>query len=233
MSAMANQITGVLIVCFIVCSGADQRKHHNSASLAFVRRIHWSGTRTITTTKQSTNRPCENSCGIISIKYMLATIAVSTNTVQILSICYHSIRSQAFSISAEAVWDKIVPFHNYPRLPVPAKYIILSKTYDVFVVSPRLNCRHPTAFGSEVTLEQSSWRPFSVKKINFCGQNNYLWRELLGETTLPRNDKWAGRLSFTGKSIEASARILLDYNGGKHRPLWDRYYIYITYLHVM
>ena len=36
MSAMASQITGVSIVCSIVCSDADQRKHQSSTSLAFV-----------------------------------------------------------------------------------------------------------------------------------------------------------------------------------------------------
>ena len=41
MSAMASQITGVLIVCLNVCSVADQRKHQSSMSLAFVREIHW------------------------------------------------------------------------------------------------------------------------------------------------------------------------------------------------
>ena len=40
MSAMASQITGVLIVCLNVCSVADQRKHQSSMSLAFVRGIH-------------------------------------------------------------------------------------------------------------------------------------------------------------------------------------------------
>ena len=40
MSAMASQITSVSIVCLNVCSGADQRKHQSSASLAFVTRIH-------------------------------------------------------------------------------------------------------------------------------------------------------------------------------------------------
>ena len=40
MSAMASQITGVSIVCSIVCSGTDQRKLQSSASLAFVRGIH-------------------------------------------------------------------------------------------------------------------------------------------------------------------------------------------------
>ena len=40
MSAMASQITSVSIFSSIVCSGADQRKHQSSASLAFVRGIH-------------------------------------------------------------------------------------------------------------------------------------------------------------------------------------------------
>ena len=38
--AMASQITGVSIVYSTVCSGANQRKHQSSASLAFVRGIH-------------------------------------------------------------------------------------------------------------------------------------------------------------------------------------------------
>ena len=43
-SAIASQITGVSIVCSTVCSGADQRNHQSSASLAFVRGVHrWSG----------------------------------------------------------------------------------------------------------------------------------------------------------------------------------------------
>ena len=41
MRAMASQITGVSVVCSTVCLGADQRKHQSSASLGFVRRIHW------------------------------------------------------------------------------------------------------------------------------------------------------------------------------------------------
>ena len=40
MSMMASQITGVTIVYVTVSSGADQRKHQSSASLAFVWRIH-------------------------------------------------------------------------------------------------------------------------------------------------------------------------------------------------
>ena len=37
MSTNATQITGVSIVCSTLCSGADQRQHQSSASLAFVR----------------------------------------------------------------------------------------------------------------------------------------------------------------------------------------------------
>ena len=37
---MASQITGVSIVYSTVCSGADQRKHQSSASLAFVSGIY-------------------------------------------------------------------------------------------------------------------------------------------------------------------------------------------------
>ena len=38
--AMASQITSLTIVYSIVYSGADQRKHQSSVSLAFVRGIH-------------------------------------------------------------------------------------------------------------------------------------------------------------------------------------------------
>ena len=40
MTTMASQITSLMIVYSIVYSGADQRKHQSSASLAFVRGIH-------------------------------------------------------------------------------------------------------------------------------------------------------------------------------------------------
>ena len=41
MSALASQITSLTIVYSTVYSGADERKHQGSASLAFVRGIHW------------------------------------------------------------------------------------------------------------------------------------------------------------------------------------------------
>ena len=41
MGVMASQITSLMIVYSTVYSGADQRKHQSSASLAFVRVIHW------------------------------------------------------------------------------------------------------------------------------------------------------------------------------------------------
>ena len=39
MGAMVSQITGILIVYLIICSGADQRKPQGPAPLAFVRGI--------------------------------------------------------------------------------------------------------------------------------------------------------------------------------------------------
>ena len=56
MGAMASQITSLTIVYSTVYSGADQRRHESSASLAFVRGIHrvpvnsphkWSVTRKV------------------------------------------------------------------------------------------------------------------------------------------------------------------------------------------
>ena len=41
MTTMASQITSLTVVYAIVYSGADQRKHQSSASLAFMRGIHW------------------------------------------------------------------------------------------------------------------------------------------------------------------------------------------------
>ena len=42
MNAMTSQITSHMTVYSTVYSGIDQRKHQSSASLAFVRGIHWS-----------------------------------------------------------------------------------------------------------------------------------------------------------------------------------------------
>ena len=41
MSAVASHITDVSIVYWTVCSGEDQRKYQSSASLSFVRGVHW------------------------------------------------------------------------------------------------------------------------------------------------------------------------------------------------
>ena len=41
MSTMASQFTSLMIVYSTVYSGADQRKHQSSTSLAFVWEIHW------------------------------------------------------------------------------------------------------------------------------------------------------------------------------------------------
>ena len=43
MGAMASQITSLTIVYSTIYSGVDQSKHQNTASLAFVWRIHGAG----------------------------------------------------------------------------------------------------------------------------------------------------------------------------------------------
>ena len=47
MGTMASQITNLMIVYSTVYSGADQRKHQSSASLAFVRGIHRSPVKSL------------------------------------------------------------------------------------------------------------------------------------------------------------------------------------------
>ena len=41
MGTMASQVTSLTIDYSVLYSGADQRKYQSSASLAFVRGIHW------------------------------------------------------------------------------------------------------------------------------------------------------------------------------------------------
>ena len=41
MGVMVSQITSLTIGYSTICSGTDQRIHESSASLAFVRGIHW------------------------------------------------------------------------------------------------------------------------------------------------------------------------------------------------
>ena len=75
MSTMAFQITGALIVCSTVCSGAHQRKYQSSASLVFVRGIQrWS---VDSPHKGPILRKCfhlmTSSCGRILVKSFIST----------------------------------------------------------------------------------------------------------------------------------------------------------------
>ena len=75
MSTMASQITSVSIVYSTVCSGADQRKHQSSASLAFVRGIHRSSANSPHTgTVTRTMFPFDDV--IMSAKYDQCSIAL-------------------------------------------------------------------------------------------------------------------------------------------------------------
>ena len=75
MSAIASQITSLTIVYSTVYSGADQRKHQSSASLAFVWGIHRD--RWIPRTKGQLRGKCfhlmTSSCGLcVSIDFFIA-----------------------------------------------------------------------------------------------------------------------------------------------------------------
>ena len=66
MGAIASQITSLTIVYSTVYSGADQRKHQSSASLAFVRGLHrWSVNSTVTCPHRVNDDMCESIDGLV------------------------------------------------------------------------------------------------------------------------------------------------------------------------
>ena len=75
MSAMASQITSLTIVYSTVHSGVDQRKHQTSASLTFVRGIHWSPVNS--PHKGPVTRKCfhlmTSSCIAVPVRHILTT----------------------------------------------------------------------------------------------------------------------------------------------------------------
>ena len=76
MTAMASQITSLTIVYSTIYSGADQRKHQSSASLAFVRGIHrWNAPLTF----QNTSIFLKKIAFDTSVKYVSLKILQNNN----------------------------------------------------------------------------------------------------------------------------------------------------------
>ena len=103
MGAMASQMTSLTTVYSSVYSGADQRKHQSSASLAFVRRIH----------RWPVNSPhsyAEN----VSVWWRLMTSSWGIQTHD--SLCRVSLW---FFLSVLATSFRVITLHwgNYIRLP--------------------------------------------------------------------------------------------------------------------
>ena len=81
MSAMASQITSLTTVYSSVCSGADPWKHKSSASLAFVRGIHFA-IRNVNVywgfykNTWRTLNPTSHTCGIFLIESLAGTLVI-------------------------------------------------------------------------------------------------------------------------------------------------------------
>ena len=121
MSAIASQFTGVSMVCSTVCSGADQRKHQSSASLAFVGGIHkepvtrrmfplwWRHHGTKTTQEADSNEVCQVSRNSI----------LSSNNVIITPKWYNKYIIITLGICWEVQY--LSHGHSRPGLPFPER----------------------------------------------------------------------------------------------------------------
>ena len=92
MSTTTSQITDVSIVYSTVCSGADQRKHQNSASLAYGRGIHRFPAQRASNTEN------------ISIDGVIMSVLFSI---------FHNRRKLDWSIWSWPVWNTLSQWHTY------------------------------------------------------------------------------------------------------------------------
>ena len=117
MSVMASKITGVSIVYSTVCSGADQRKYHSSASLAFVRGIHrWPVTSPHKWPVTWKIFPCDavNMNVVIHILSMILTGCNATHR-----YAKRGIQSDAWSNDVAPTHDDVIKWKHFPRTGWP------------------------------------------------------------------------------------------------------------------
>ena len=114
MNAMTSLITAVSSVCPTVCPGADQRKHQNCASLAFVRGIH---------------------------RWPLSFILAWHQTVQAFTWTFVLVFQFALRHQGWGLLSQFSPFLYFPHLPLLSKQT-LAIEYHVYIwqVSPQLSC---------------------------------------------------------------------------------------------
>ena len=104
-STMTSQITSVSIICSTGCTGADQRKHQSSASLAFVRGIHLS--QADSPHKGPVTRkmfPCDDFIMICSFDIHYADVIMTKMASQItsLTVVYSTVYSDADQIKHQS-----------------------------------------------------------------------------------------------------------------------------------
>ena len=153
MTTVAFQITSRTIVYSIVYSGADQRKHQSSASLAFVRRIHRG--RWIPRTKGQLRGKCfhlmTSSCNarhgvldsgdLITSNHGLSTLDVQW-VAQISSESRFWLDNRLFNslsiwnVSAPLIrWHHLNLFHTW--IYFIGKYLRVCSSHGLFLVLPQ------------------------------------------------------------------------------------------------
>ena len=105
MSAMTSQITGVSIICSCVGSGADQRKHQSSASLAFVPG-HYIDVIMTTMASQIT------SLTVVYLTVFFRRISKKTSKLRVTGICVGNSPGPVNSPHRGPVTRKMFPFDD-------------------------------------------------------------------------------------------------------------------------
>ena len=122
MDTMASQITSLAIVYSTIYSGADQRKHQSSATLAFVRGIHrttvnsrhkWPVTRKrVSIAGMPTVLYIQNAFCIWHIKSVFCMVILEICILLVLKICilqvFHAFSSRFTSLQSSKNWTKMM-----------------------------------------------------------------------------------------------------------------------------
>ena len=139
MTTMASQITSLTVVYSIVYSGADQRKHQSSASLAFVRGIHRStGEFPVQRASNAENVSiddvimCITFCKYHSHCFLYHIEAVEWMSVDMISFCMWYITQKTYgknSIPNKLALDwyniSVITYHSiYLYVPKPSEIML-------------------------------------------------------------------------------------------------------------
>ena len=163
-----STMTSVWIVCSTVCSGADQRKHQSSTSLASVRGIHW----------WPVNSPNK---GPVTRKMFSFDDAIMTHIYQCINLC--SVKSKIvpclskISINKRLYSSQMHVFLLCNHIENPVKHFGGHKIFqkDLFCGYSGGKTWNP------ISRLQGHGRTSSLKQIDGCGKmkNNPFCKSLL------------------------------------------------------